>query len=180
MNRNLKFPYVFLLCFLSLNLSSPGQESTQFKVEVKNVHLPLLIFDRGQAIKLNKENFRIFEGEKNVNGQVVWAEQGIVSFSRYEDQAIALAVAIDSSESMIPTFQPNTQLEENKLEQAKNAARSLFQSVFREEKDIGLASEIAYEVNFLDSGKLEEAFGVNIPRSFFFRNTYCCCYYYVT
>ena len=172
MNRNLKFPYVFLLCFLSLNLSSPGQESTQFKVEVKNVHLPLLIFDRGQAIKLNKENFRIFEGEKNVNGQVVWAEQGIVSFSRYEDQAIALAVAIDSSESMIPTFQPNTQLEENKLEQAKNAARSLFQSVFREEKDIGLASEIAYEVNFLDSGKLEEAFGVNIPRSFFFRNTY--------
>ena len=59
MNRNLKFPYVFLLCFLSLNLSSPGQESTQFKVEVKNVHLPLLIFDRGQAIKLNKENFRI-------------------------------------------------------------------------------------------------------------------------
>ncbi|MBI2676762.1 MAG: VWA domain-containing protein [Candidatus Yanofskybacteria bacterium] len=175
MRKSLKLCVVSVFCFFGLNTFSAEktvQEPTQFRVEVKNVHLPLLIFDKGQTIKLDKENFRIFEGEKDVNRQIIWTEQGIVSFSRYEDQAIALAVAIDSSESMIPTFQPNAQLEENKLEQAKNAARSLFRSVFREEKDIGLASEIAYEINFLDSDKLEDIFGANIPRNFFFRNTY--------
>ncbi|MBI2057664.1 MAG: VWA domain-containing protein [Candidatus Yanofskybacteria bacterium] len=175
MRKSLKLCVVSVFCLFSLNTFSAEktvQEPTQFRVEVKNVHLPLLIFDKGQTLKLNKENFRIFEGEKDSGGKVVWTEQNIESFNRYDDQAIALAVAIDSSESMVPTFQSNAQLGENKLEQAKNAARSLFRSVFREEKDVGLASEIAYEINFLDSDKLQDAFGVNIPRSFFFRNTY--------
>ncbi len=170
---------LFLACFLAPNpvLSKESeQEPTQYRVEVKNVHLPLVVFDRGRAVKLNKENFRIFEGEKDPNGQVVWAEQSIQGFSQYDDQAVALAVAIDSSESMAPVFGPNIHLQQDKLEQAKNAARALFRSVFREGKDVGLVSEIFYEVNFLSSKELEKAFGVNFPnprkRNFFFKNSY--------
>src|SRR3989338_160283 len=172
MRKVSKISVVFLFFFLSLGFSSVDQDPTQFKVEVKNVHLPLLIFDKGQAIKLEKDNFRVFEGEKKPDGNVVWTEQNIENLSRYENQAIALAVAIDSSESMVPSFDPNVILQDNKLEQAKNAARALFRSIFRENKDIGLASEIAYEANFLDSGKLREAVGADIPRNFLFRDIY--------
>lgn len=179
-----KFLAVFTTCLFAFSfvlaptLKLKQEPSlSQFKVEVKNVHLPLLVFDKGQAVKLEKENFRIFEGEKGQDGHIVWVEQVIQSFSRYEDQGIALAVAIDSSESMVPSFNRNGYLEDNKLEQAKNAARALFRSVFREGKDVGMVSEIFYEeVNFLDSKELEKVLDADTPgprkRGFFFKNSY--------
>src|SRR3989344_7566258 len=89
MRKVSKISVVFLFCFLSLGFSSVDHDPTQFKVEVKNVHLPLLIFDKGQAIKLEKDNFRVFEGEKKPDGNVIWTEQNIENLSRYENQAIA-------------------------------------------------------------------------------------------
>lgn len=147
----------------------------QFKAEVTNVHLPLLIFDNGKLVILAKENFRVFEGEKEKNGKIIWIEQEIENFSRYDDQGIALAVASDSSESMASVFKDGITWQESKLERARNAAKALFKAVFREGKDRGLVSEIFYEFNRLDLKILRDVLGfvpTKTNKVFFYKNAY--------
>lgn len=112
------------------------------RVEVKEVYLSVLVFDKGKMVNLNKENFRVFEGVKNSNGQVVWVEQNPESLSRYQDQGIALAFALDSSGSMREVFNQGLIVQEDKLTKAKNAAHFLLKTIFRPDKDQGLIAEI--------------------------------------
>lgn len=143
---------LLLLCssLFSQEKNSAGQV---IKVDVKTVNLSVLVFDRDRTVRLGKENFRIFEGVKDAVGQTVWSEQNIESFTRYDEQPIALAVMIDSSGSMgrdrvVSGVSPVTP-KADKLEGAKNASVELFHAVFRQGKDKGLVSEFMYVYNYL-------------------------------
>lgn len=147
---------VFISLFLCASLFSQEKNDTDqvIKVDVKTVNLSVLVFDRDRAVRLGRENFRIFEGIKDAVGQTVWSEQDIESFTRYDEQPIALAVMIDSSGSMgrsrvvsgvISPVVPKA----DKLEGAKNASVELFHAVFRQGKDKGLVSEFMYVYNYL-------------------------------
>lgn len=176
--KNNSLVFLFFVLFFAPSFVQV-QEQQPFRIEVRNVYLPVLAFDKDRTVALAKENFRIFEGEKRPDGKIVWTEQNIQSFARYEDQPLALAVAVDSSGSMAPLFENGFILQGDKLEQAKNAARVLFRSVFREGKDTGLVSEIFYELKYIRLDSLKESLP-SVPnsqqREFFYKQTYS---YYV-
>ena len=164
-----------LLVFSVLTLGALSFQQP-IRIEVRNVHLPLMAFENSKAVQLSKENLRVFEGEKDQNGKVNWTEQEIQNLSRYEDQGIALAVANDSSESMAPAFNNGFLLQKDKIEQARNASRTLFKSVFRKEKDKGLVSEIFCEITYINPDLLKKELGYmpnNANPSFFYKNVYC-------
>jgi VWFA-related protein len=134
---------IFILIF-SMGLGGARQEQT-IKVRVNQVYLQVRLFDNGRAPKLNQENFRIWEEGQNAAGKVQEIEQSIEGFARYESVPLALGVVVDSSGSMGLNLHNALEIPRNKLEMARNAARHLFDAIFREGHDRGLVGEFYFE-----------------------------------
>lgn len=117
-----------------------------FRAAVKQVYLAVRVFKKGQAVGgLTKENFRVWEITQP-EGKPERIEQSVEDFSSYQDQSIALAVMIDSSESMGDLIRFDTILAHNKLELARLGAKNLLETIFRPGVDRGLTSEFSLEV----------------------------------
>lgn len=114
-----------------------------FRADVRQVYLPVRVFKNKQAVRgLTLRNFRIWEEIKNSEGKTEEIEQEINDSVSYRNLRLALATTVDASGSM-GTKSPVTG--ESRLEEAKTACVTLFETIFRPGQDQGLVSEFAFE-----------------------------------
>lgn len=109
-----------------------AQQEPTFSVDVRQVYLPFLPIARGKVVEgITVEHVRVFENN---------IEQKVLDVTRYTQHPIALAIMLDSTESM-RSHHSKSGSRRDKLEIARNAAKDLLRSLFRPGKDIGLVAE---------------------------------------
>lgn len=157
---------LFFLFLMTLSLwGYPSQDLRTIKVSVKQVYLPVRVFENSMAVRgLRVENFRVWEEFKNEQGQKERLEQKVENVTAYQDVALAIAVTLDSSGSMKEFFNLGQVLAKDKLTIARNASKDFFQTIFREGHDRGLVSEFYFRPAYYspDGRKLVPASSLRI------------------
>lgn len=173
MRRARRIFLVFLWPLLFANHWGVRGQDGAIKVKVRQVYMPVLAYDHGQALTLSAKNCRVFEGLEQ-DKKMIWVEQSVDGFIQYDKQPLAVALVDDSTGSMKTVLSDQAVLQGNKLEQAKNASKLFIQSIFRPGQDQAMVSEFFYEIGFVDSQnpKILAIAPSHTHREFFYRNTY--------